>query len=136
MMLLCYIILISAIVGDTLEDDITPTSPEEYYLEGGRVKISCNYTVKDNNLQWYRQYPGSAPQFLLCTTVTSKSSTRVDLMISSVELEDSALYHCALQPTVTGNPDTLYKNLSRPLGMNSALVETLCSAQSVIFKVH
>uniref|UniRef100_A0A4W5L771 Ig-like domain-containing protein n=1 Tax=Hucho hucho TaxID=62062 RepID=A0A4W5L771_9TELE len=130
MMLLCSILLISALVGDTLEDDITPTSPEEYYLEGSRVKISCNYTVEANNLQWYRQYPGSAPQFLLLLTDTATplvveatppyprmtaklndERTRVDLEISGV-VTDSALYYCALQPTVTGNPETLYKNLT------------------------
>ena len=131
MMLLCYILLISALVGDTLEDDITPTSPEEYYLEGSRVKISCNYTVKADNLQWYRQYPGSAPQFLLLLTHTATplvveatppyprmtaklndERTRVDLEISSADVTDSALYYCALQPTLAGNPETLYKNLT------------------------
>ncbi|XP_055721768.1 uncharacterized protein LOC129813492 [Salvelinus fontinalis] len=73
---------------DTLEADITPTSPEEYYLEGSRVKISCNYTNKER--------------------------TCVYLEISSAEVTDSALYYCALRPTVTGNTDTLFKNLQSP----------------------
>uniref|UniRef100_A0A674F562 Ig-like domain-containing protein n=1 Tax=Salmo trutta TaxID=8032 RepID=A0A674F562_SALTR len=93
-------------------------------LEGDVINLSCNYSSA-STLQWYHQYPGSPPIFLLLTGVSSNpsvvkskpedprlSKTRVDLMISSVELEDSALYHCALQPTVTGNSDTLYKNLS------------------------
>uniref|UniRef100_A0A4W5L9V4 Immunoglobulin V-set domain-containing protein n=1 Tax=Hucho hucho TaxID=62062 RepID=A0A4W5L9V4_9TELE len=115
MMLLCSILLILALVGHTLEDDITLTSREEYYLESSRVKISCNYTVKSDILLWYRQYSGSAPQFRLYTTVTSKPSviraksddtrlsvhlskerTCVDLEISSAEVTDSALYYCAL----------------------------------------
>ncbi|CDQ81828.1 unnamed protein product [Oncorhynchus mykiss] len=133
MMLLISILLFSALVGDTLEDDITPTSPEEYYLEGSRVKISCNYTVKSDSLLWYRQYSGSGLQFLYLVTTTNnpydvrgdpqdfrltvtqnKERTRVDLEISSVEETDSALYYCALRPTVTGNPDTLYNNLTSP----------------------
>ncbi|XP_038859096.1 uncharacterized protein LOC120055288 [Salvelinus namaycush] len=121
-----YCALTPTVKGDTLEDDITPTSPEEYYLEGSRAKISCNYTVKAYNLQWYRQYPGSAPQFLLLITDTATprvveatppyprmtaklndERTRVDLEISSAVVTDSALYYCALQPTVAGNPETL-----------------------------
>ncbi|CAB1326151.1 unnamed protein product [Coregonus sp. 'balchen'] len=56
---------------DTLEDDITPTSPEGYYLEGSRVKLSCNYTVKAGSLLWYRQYSGSGLQFLYLITTTN-----------------------------------------------------------------
>uniref|UniRef100_A0A8K9USY8 Ig-like domain-containing protein n=1 Tax=Oncorhynchus mykiss TaxID=8022 RepID=A0A8K9USY8_ONCMY len=120
-------------------ETITPVKPEVNALQGTDITLSCNYKGKVNNLQWYRQYPGSRPECLLWILQTSKyvqntsittprhtgrlneEKTRVDLMISSVELEDSALYHCALQPTVTGNPDTLYKNLSSPLGVSSAL---------------
>ncbi|CAB1326131.1 unnamed protein product [Coregonus sp. 'balchen'] len=95
----------------TPTDDITPTSPEEYYLEGSRFKISCYYIVKSDFLLWHRQYSGSAYQFLLYTTVTSKPAvirakpeeprlsvnlneerTCVDLDISSAEVTDSALY--------------------------------------------
>ena len=75
---------------------------------------------------WYRQYPGEPPQFLLSisgfginktaeslgsdkrfSTELTEEKTGVDLKISSVAVTDSALYYCPLQPTVTGNKDSL-----------------------------
>ncbi|KAJ8011912.1 hypothetical protein DPEC_G00063240 [Dallia pectoralis] len=74
--------------------------------------------------------PGSAPQFLTLIMDRAKSDTpapnldprisakqivektSVDLEISFAEVTDSALYYCALQPTVTGNLHMQYKNLT------------------------
>ncbi|XP_024290003.2 T cell receptor alpha variable 17 [Oncorhynchus tshawytscha] len=139
-MSLILLLLLSAFVGDSMEQEtITPVKPEVNALQGTDITLSCNYKGNIINLQWYRHYPGSRPECLLWILQTNKyvqntsittprhtgrlneEKTRVDLMISSVELEDSALYHCALQPTVTGNLDSLYKNLSRHLRVNSAL---------------
>ncbi|KAI5103963.1 hypothetical protein C0J45_5589, partial [Silurus meridionalis] len=87
--------------------------------DGHNVTLSCNYksSYTDNYLHWYRQHPKSKPEFLLFiydTTglksdsisplldvkVDKKNNKRVDLIISSAAVSDSALYYCALAPTV------------------------------------
>ncbi|CAB1326163.1 unnamed protein product [Coregonus sp. 'balchen'] len=141
-MSLTLLLLLSVFVADSTEQEtITPVKPEVNVLQGTDITLSFNYNGNVNNLQWYRQYPGSRPECLLLILQTYKyiqntsfttprhtgrlneEKTCVHFMISSVELEDSALYYCALQPTVTGNPDTLYTNLSRSLWINSSIYE-------------
>ncbi|KAK3506204.1 hypothetical protein QTP70_002291 [Hemibagrus guttatus] len=119
--------------GESTQDSITPTSSAVYGKEEQAVTLSCDYeyTVAMNNLQWYRQYSNAAPEFLVLLTESGanqtgntprphlsakvhKSLKRVDLEISPASVSDSALYYCALQPTVTGKPTSLYKNLQRP----------------------
>ena len=46
------------------------------------------------------------------STKLTENKTGVDLEISSAVVTDSALYYCAVRPTVTGNTDSLYKNLT------------------------
>ncbi|KAJ7983866.1 hypothetical protein DPEC_G00370390 [Dallia pectoralis] len=126
MWLICSIILSSAI-GVSDEQTIEANQHEMYTLVGSNIHLSCNYSSQNpqDNLLWYKQSPGSAPQYLLLIQgysgkVTNaepldnhlsgernEEKTRVDLVISSAEVTDSALYYCALQPTVTGNPETL-----------------------------
>uniref|UniRef100_A0A8C7LSI1 Ig-like domain-containing protein n=1 Tax=Oncorhynchus mykiss TaxID=8022 RepID=A0A8C7LSI1_ONCMY len=106
------------------EQILTPYTDVEVASERDRVTLSCNYTSSVNTLLWYRQYPKSAPQLLVkeyaditpgFTLNHDNNVKRMDLEISSAEVTDSALYYCALKPTVTGNPETLYKNLTSPM---------------------
>ena len=99
-------------------------------LQGDSVTLSCKYngSFTTDYLLWYRQYSRSRPEFLILinedksveqkadppvagvSANVNEEKNRVDLLISSAAVSDSALYYCALRPTVTGNPATLYKN--------------------------
>ena len=99
-------------------------------VQGDTVTLSYSYpkTVSaSDEIYWYRQDHGKPPGFLVSvlgfdySKKTSNHNNRIsanlnggkdrlDLIISSAEVTDSALYYCAVRPTVTGNTDTLYKN--------------------------
>ncbi|KAK3505845.1 hypothetical protein QTP70_019504 [Hemibagrus guttatus] len=115
-------------LGDSMADSIKPLFTHKAVDEGDDVTLSCSYSGTVRNLQWYRQYPKSKPDFLLyilengdlSPNIPPRMSAKVkdkqvDLIISSAAVSDSALYYCALQPTVTGNPAALYKNLHTDL---------------------
>ncbi|XP_042285078.1 uncharacterized protein LOC121908835 [Thunnus maccoyii] len=109
-------------------NSIKPENTEERVAEGGNINLTCKYEGSIYNIQWYRQYQRSRPEFLLYITEDgsihptvsdfsahiNKTEKRVDLQISSAAVTDSALYYCAVSPTVTGNPQSLYKNLTAP----------------------
>uniref|UniRef100_A0A673JC91 Ig-like domain-containing protein n=1 Tax=Sinocyclocheilus rhinocerous TaxID=307959 RepID=A0A673JC91_9TELE len=114
--MLCLQVLLCCLVSGTFAIDITPVQNEMFYSEGANITLSCNYSSA-YTLQWYRQYPGQAPQYLLVVLystgqVSQRSEivdqdprfsgklndkkTHVDLIISSAAVSDSALYYCAL----------------------------------------
>uniref|UniRef100_A0A3P9B5L8 Ig-like domain-containing protein n=1 Tax=Maylandia zebra TaxID=106582 RepID=A0A3P9B5L8_9CICH len=108
------------------KDGITLFVPEESSLEGSTATLSYRYSRQatgGDQFYWYRQYPGKPPEFLTFNlgtqnTTNSKLSVRMvddrnglNLQISSAAVSDSAVYYCAVRPTVTGNSKTLYKNL-------------------------
>ncbi|KAI5085355.1 hypothetical protein C0J45_23775, partial [Silurus meridionalis] len=114
--------------GDSMADSIESLSTHKAVDEGDDVTLSCRYETSDTTpyLHWYRQQPKSKPVFLLYINPSGfktnpmpprldaevdKNNKQVDLIISSAAVSDSALYYCALSPTVTGNPAALYKNL-------------------------
>ncbi|XP_067309067.1 immunoglobulin superfamily member 3-like [Pseudorasbora parva] len=121
-MLLLVFIISSLLRENAAADVITPLLTEKHVLEGKDVTLICNYTGQVDNLQWYRQYPGSKPEHLILFFETKSSSSlrltaaadkavkHMNLTISSTEVSDSAMYYCALVPTVTGNTTAHYKN--------------------------
>ncbi|XP_045062062.1 uncharacterized protein LOC121534820 [Coregonus clupeaformis] len=108
-MLFCSLLLFFDLIGLSSEQVLTPYTDVEVASERDRVSLSCNYTSSGDNLLWYRQHPKSAPQLVVMEYVDytpgftlnhDKKAKRVDLEISSAEVTDSALYYCALRPTI------------------------------------
>uniref|UniRef100_A0A3B3BWF9 Immunoglobulin V-set domain-containing protein n=1 Tax=Oryzias melastigma TaxID=30732 RepID=A0A3B3BWF9_ORYME len=103
----------------------------ESTLEGAFVTLSYKYknaATGGDRFYWYRQFPGKPPEFLISHFGTetpisrqipgfsfkvSDEKRQINLQISSPAVTDSAVYYCAVEPTVTGNNKTLYKNLQR-----------------------
>ncbi|KAF4117484.1 hypothetical protein G5714_002037 [Onychostoma macrolepis] len=123
------VILFCASAAAVFGNVIKPNKTDVFAEEGSSVTLSCSFSASGANdyLHWYRQYGRSKPEFLVLIYSKSKDAKRsvedprfsvnipksehVDLEISSAAVSDSALYYCALQPTVTGNTSALYKNL-------------------------
>uniref|UniRef100_A0A3Q2V2G2 Ig-like domain-containing protein n=1 Tax=Haplochromis burtoni TaxID=8153 RepID=A0A3Q2V2G2_HAPBU len=99
--------------------------------EGDTVTLGCRYETSDQYpyLFWYKQEINNFPKYVLLRGTSGtedndqefpkdrfdaeakKTENSVPLKIQKLQLSDSAVYYCALRPTVTGNSKTLYKNL-------------------------
>ncbi|CAL8313356.1 unnamed protein product [Gadus morhua 'NCC'] len=122
-LVICFILC-----GPSVEDSISQQKDVQRAIEGAAVVLSCSYNSSVVGSLWYRQYPGSPPQFLIMEysgIITNpipgmnithiKQKRLVELLISSAAVTDSALYYCALRPTVTGNTDSLAQSRVRQL---------------------
>uniref|UniRef100_A0A3B3W2Q3 Ig-like domain-containing protein n=1 Tax=Poecilia latipinna TaxID=48699 RepID=A0A3B3W2Q3_9TELE len=106
---------------------LSPLVAENFPSEGGSVSLTYTFSKEasgSDEFYWYRQHPGKPPEFLLYHLGSGKILTKqtagleidvkgrnISLLISSAAVTDSAVYYCAVQPTVTGNTRTLDKNL-------------------------
>ena len=110
------------------EDKVMQPSGDVIGTEGQSVSLDCTFQTTDTYpyLFWYKQEVNSYPVFILRRDRSSEQNSpefhkdrfdaelkenSVPLKIQNLHVSDSAVYYCALKPTVTGNIPTLYKNL-------------------------
>ncbi|KAM7399975.1 hypothetical protein PAMA_004595 [Pampus argenteus] len=123
-----WIILAALLFECKGEDKVIQPTGDVIAAEGDTVTLGCTYETSGSpTLFWYKQEVKDFPKYILKRSTfgttdnaaefqkdrfdATINKTSVPLKISSAAVSDSAVYYCALQPTVTGNTKTLYKNL-------------------------
>jgi len=116
---LCYYLF----TGSFGKDTVNQPSETQTGTEGQQVTLSCEYETLQTApyLFWYIQHSNGLPEYILMKYKFGSSSSsefedrfdaRLDsnsviLTIQDVSVSDSAVYYCALQPTVTQTHSTL-----------------------------
>ena len=110
-------------------EELTALKTELWTEQGSEVSLGCSYyedPTHSDYFYWYRQYPGKSPEFLLSysgkgTSLNNELGLKfavkdrdVHVSLSPVSVADSAVYHCAVRPTVTAKPQSLNKKLTAP----------------------
>ncbi|XP_047667208.1 uncharacterized protein LOC113633901 [Tachysurus fulvidraco] len=128
-MIFFFVLIVVKNIAGAVDSRITPDKSIISSSEGSNITLTCTYDDSAYNLHWYRQKPQSEPEFLLqihkstdtrikheldprLSTKLRKNEKKVDLEIFPAAVSDSALYYCAMVPTLTQNSNRLYKKSS------------------------
>ncbi|TWW54163.1 uncharacterized protein LOC130520830 [Takifugu flavidus] len=108
-------ILLAALCFECRGEDKVMQPPEDVVAaEGDTVTLDCTFQTSDTfpNLYWYKQENNKFPKLLLQAKQKASDPQRISalinkksapLKIQELQLSDSAVYYCALRPTVTGS---------------------------------
>uniref|UniRef100_A0A3Q3M9T4 Ig-like domain-containing protein n=1 Tax=Labrus bergylta TaxID=56723 RepID=A0A3Q3M9T4_9LABR len=94
------------------EDRVIQPTEDVFASEGDIVTLDCTFetTRTSPTLFWYRQKCNDFPRYMLKSysdKAEKASEFQTDRFNAKLQLTDSAVYYCALEPTVTGNTTTL-----------------------------
>uniref|UniRef100_A0A671KA44 Ig-like domain-containing protein n=1 Tax=Sinocyclocheilus anshuiensis TaxID=1608454 RepID=A0A671KA44_9TELE len=133
------------------QDRVEQPSREMTANEADRVTLMCNYTTKATNtdayLFWYKQLSNKSPAFILNKYPFSEGTTEPDfkkrfsatldttsktvpLMIKNLRVSDSAVYYCALRPTLYKNSNSFFTLIS------SHIKHTIYDSHNIIILVE
>ncbi|CAL1580817.1 unnamed protein product [Knipowitschia caucasica] len=129
-LLSALLVLLSSSPECNGQDTVKQAAGEARVTEGHTHTLICNFTTSlstNSYLYWYRQKDDDSPKYMMQQTTfgSGRYSSEFDeskfgavvvgkslsLKMEAVDVTDSAVYYCALQPTLTGNTNTLNKNL-------------------------
>uniref|UniRef100_A0A8C7LXK7 Uncharacterized protein n=1 Tax=Oncorhynchus mykiss TaxID=8022 RepID=A0A8C7LXK7_ONCMY len=132
-------------------DGVTQSTREVTAYEGEDVSLNCAYntSLSAPSLFWYIQYTNDYPEYVLRKDVIgpgdiddrfkerfdahlSSITKLVPLTIQRVQLSDSAVYYCALKPTVT----TRYTAPLQKHLVHVGVYSTLCFFKSMEGVIH
>lgn len=124
----CVLLLFPGGNGD---DSMSQYPPKLTVEEGQMVTMTCIYpaSYNHNTAFWYIQYPGHAPRYVLkkynsergdrspdfterFSADYQKTNRTVPLTISGVVVSDSAVYLCAMEPTLLQRRDRTEQKLN------------------------
>ncbi|MGH0187266.1 UNVERIFIED_CONTAM: hypothetical protein FKN15_024265, partial [Acipenser sinensis] len=91
---------------------ITPISGVENVKQGDHVTLQCSYTGAVQSLQWYRQYPGQALEYLLMSFETgggSKANEEEHRISAELDKDNNRVFlrlqqEVAIEQTVPSTP--------------------------------
>uniref|UniRef100_A0AAV2JTL4 Ig-like domain-containing protein n=1 Tax=Knipowitschia caucasica TaxID=637954 RepID=A0AAV2JTL4_KNICA len=91
------------------QDTAKQAAGEDRVREGHTHTLICHFTTSFSTdyFFWYRQ----KDEFDESKFGAELVGNSLSLKMEAVDVTDSAVYYCALQPTLTGNTNTLNKNL-------------------------
>ncbi|KAK3505812.1 hypothetical protein QTP70_003980 [Hemibagrus guttatus] len=72
-MLFLFVVFFTLADVEAADNSIKPDQTNVLSMEGSNISLSCTYTGSVNSLHWYRQKPGSRPEFLLLIIEASET---------------------------------------------------------------